>query len=62
MLTLFILLLGFICWKSFKFSFKILFPLIIGLLLVGLTFKLILFFTPILLLILLLLLFTRHNV
>lgn len=56
------LLIALICWKLFKFSFKLFLPLLLVVFFIGLVFKLIFFSIPIVLILLVFYLWKRSNI
>ena len=62
MLLLLTFLVALICWKLFKFSFKLFLPLLLAVFFIGLVFKLIFFSVPIVLILLVFYLWKRSNI
>lgn len=62
MLLLLTLIVALICWKLFKFSFKLFLPLLLAVFFIGLVFKLIFFSVPIVLILLVFYLWKRSNI
>lgn len=62
MLLLLTFLVALICWKLFKFSFKLFLPLLLAVFFIGLVFKLIFFSIPIVLILLVFYLWKRSNI